>query len=67
MELFPWDHANIRLAWEDDLLMEWSGRIFEQGFDTFFGLSVGKHGCPFVYVQKTKVLIASYVSKSEQG
>jgi hypothetical protein len=33
---------------EDDLLMEWSNRIFEKGFDTIFGLSVGRNGCPFM-------------------
>lgn len=34
----------------DGLLKQWSDQIFQYGFETIFGLLVGRNGCPFVYV-----------------
>lgn len=33
-----------------DVLAHWSEHIFHHGFETIFGLLVGRNGCPFVYV-----------------
>jgi hypothetical protein len=33
-----------------DVITQWCDTILEHGFDAIFDLSVGSHGCPFVYV-----------------
>lgn len=40
-----------------ELLARWSNHIFHQTFDNIFGLLLGRHGCPFVYVEGRRMAL----------
>ena len=42
----------LQITSSSDMTIWWCDALLQHGFDAIFDMSVGRHGCPFVYVRR---------------